>query len=982
MKRALLGFVATLPLLAVSLPSESGLDALNYSRRWWQSQDGLPEDFAQSVAQTPDGYLWTGTSGGLVRFDGIRFATFNPENEPAFRDASVYALLTTKDGTLWIGTEGGGLVRYRAGAFRAYGPAQGLTNGFVRCIYEDRRGALWAGADRGLFRMDGETWTRVDGKNGIPSLSVHTIWEDQRGRLLVGGRGLLVLGDKGPAYYQSAINLADNSVRTISESPDGAIWMGTVGGLRRLGHGVQGDPFLSPKLIDDVNISVLRSSGDAMWIGTYGHGLIRYESGNMIRITAPQGLPHNNVLAVFEDREGDVWVGTQGGLQRMSPSVARTITTPDGVPQSMNTVYEDSNGLVLVTSLSGSLFEVKAKHLVPYRPMGSAVSLPIRNTLRARDGTLWLGTNGHGIIRVGHGTPVRYAMKQGLINDFVRAFCEDRAGSLWIGTDGGLSRWRNGRFENFDAGNGLVYGSIRALVEDSHGTLWIGTDGGLSRFRDTAFVADARLDSLRGQKVWAFFEDRTGGMWIGTHGSGLFQWKNGKLSQFATRNGIPSNIHFIVEDQTGNLWLSSPAGVFSVARKDLEAAAGGPPRPIAVRLYGTSEGLSTNQMNGGVQAAGALSQTGELLFPSTKGVVALTPGSPRRAAPPQVFVEQVQADDRSVPLGPVLRLSPGRRKLEIHYTAIRLRSPERLRFSYWMENLENEWTNAGGRRIAYYTNVPPGDFRFHVMAYDVDDPQHGAEQVLPIHSQPPFYRAWWFTAACTLAILAMAWGAYQLHARSVRKRFAAVLAERNRLAREMHDTVIQGCVGVSALLEAASSAQEISPELSRTMLERARNEIRATVEDARSAVWNLRQNVDGDDILCALSRLVDRVRSESGVMLELKSSGTPVPLGAEAERSLLLSVREAIQNAVRHASPRNIIIKLDFESSRLNVRIEDDGSGFEFTPGTLRDARHYGLIGMRERVEKLGGKFDLASSPGRGTVVRLTIPRTGLLFGT
>jgi two-component sensor histidine kinase len=400
---------------------------------------------------------------------------------------------------------------------------------------------------------------------------------------------------------------------------------------------------------------------------------------------------------------------------------------------------------------------------------------------------------------------------------------------------------------------------------------------------------------------------------------------------------------------------------------------------VAVRLYSTSDGLSTNQMNGGVQPAGALSKSGELWFPSTKGVVTLAPGAGREGTPPSVVLEQALVDDRNAPIEDAhLRLAPGRGKLELHYTAIRLRSPERLRFRYWMEGLEPEWTQAGERRVAYFTNIPPGDYRFHVAAYDVDDPRRVVEQVLSIHWQPPFFRSWWFIALCGAAALGLVWTAYGVHTRNVRKRFAAVLDERNRVAREMHDTVIQGCVGVSALLEAASSAQETSPAVSRAMLERARDEIRVTVEDARSAVWNLRRAADGEDIADAISRLVHRVGADSGIAVELKSSGTPIALGADAERSLLLSVREAVWNAVRHASPRHIAVALAFGNRELTVAIEDDGSGFDCSPDATREATHYGLIGMRERVEKLGGSFDLSSRPGAGTCVRITIPHHGL----
>ncbi|MGH9938635.1 MAG: ligand-binding sensor domain-containing protein, partial [Blastocatellia bacterium] len=635
-------------------------DAPAYSRRVWRSVDGLPEDFAQSLAQTPDGYLWIGTSGGLVRFDGTSFAVFNRENVSAFLDDSVYSLLVAKDGTLWAGTEGGGLIRYKDGRFRVFGRAEGLTNGFVRVIYEDKTGQLWVGTDSGLFRLQNESLIRVDGRDGAPKISVHAICEDRAGRLLVGGRGLLILRGQETIYYTSNESQADNSIRTIRQTADGALWIGAISGLRRLDQGAGGDPFAKPKIISGVNISVLlESRGGQVWIGAYGQGLMRYQAGRIVRFSAPSSLPHNNVLSLFEDGEDDIWVGTQGGLLRLSPSAASTVTTADGAPQSINTIYQDPRGDLFVTALNGKLFRAARQTLVPVRLPASISRMPVRNVFRDSHGALWLGTDGQGVARIGAAGVIRYTMKQGLVNGFIRAFCEDREGGIWIGTDSGLSRFHQGAFQNFNLEHGLAYGSIRALLLDRGGDLWVATDDGLSRFRGRRFVADPILERFRGLKVWALHEDAEGKLWIGTHGAGLFLLKNEALAQFTTKAGLPSNkIHFIAEDSQGSLWMSGPSGIVVVSRRELEALS---QRPIdqladqlagqlAVRVYSTAEGLSTNQMNGGVQPAGALLASGELWFPSAKGAVRIEQdGSDRRSAPP-VLIEQVLADDRALPL--------------------------------------------------------------------------------------------------------------------------------------------------------------------------------------------------------------------------------------------------------------------------------------------------------------------------------------------
>jgi ligand-binding sensor domain-containing protein/signal transduction histidine kinase len=976
--------VSLLLLSAAAASQTPASDSIPYSRRVWRSVDGLPEDFAQALAQTPDGYLWIGTSGGLVRFDGTSFVVFNHENTPAFQDDSVYSLLVARDGTLWAGTEGGGLVRYQSGLFRSFGAAEGLTNGFVRVIFEDKSRHLWIGTDVGLFRMRDQSLIRVDERDGKPRISVHSICEDRAGRLLIGGRGLLILRGQEATYYTSNESQADNSIRTIRQTADGAVWIGTISGLRKLDQGLIGNPFATPRMLSNINISALfESRNGQLWIGSYGQGLMRYQTGQLVKFSAPDLLPHNNLLALYEDGEDDVWVGTQGGLLRLSPSAASTITTADGAPQSINTIYQDPGGQDLfVTALNGQLFRVAGQTLVPVALPSGLNRAPVRNLFRDSHGSLWIGTDGQGIARISEAGVVRFTMSHGLVSDFTRAFCEDRDGSLWIGADGGLSRFSNGSFQNFKTEHGLAYNSIRALLSDRSGNLWVATDGGLSRFQAGAFVTDPSLDRFRGQKVWALHEDAEGKLWIGTHGAGLFLLKNGSLAQFTTKAGLPSNkIHFIAEDPRGNLWMSGPSGIVAVSRRELEAFSGQAAGQLAVRVYSTAEGLSTNQMNGGVQPAGALLPSGELWFPSTKGAVRIQPdGSDRRSAPP-VLIEQVLVDEQSVPFSGQLRLAPGKGKLEIHYTAIRLRSPDRIRFKYRMEGFDPEWTDAGQRRVAYFTNVPAGNFRFQVVAYEMDNPRNAAQQSLNIQWRPHFYETEWFLALCALSGLAAAWGGYRLHVRNLRKRFAAVLEERNRLAREMHDTLIQGCVGVSALLEAASSAQSVSPSISNELLDRARNEVRATVDEARLAVWNLRQ-ATGKGLVAALAQLTRRTEQETGIPVKFESSGTPFALSAESERSLLMIIREAMQNSLRHAAPKNLSVLLSFDQRSLQVDIADDGCGFYLpladfpnssSNGSSND-RHYGLLGMRERAEKLGGRLLLTSSPGKGTQVRLSIP--------
>lgn len=967
---------ASAPALQTAAPAE-----LKYSRRVWQSADGLPEDFAQSVAQTPDGYLWIGTSGGLLRFDGLRFVLFDHASRPALTDDSIYTMLAERGGALWIGTEGGGLLCRHKSTFKHYGERQGLTNGFVRVIYRDRKGVLWVGTDAGLFRMEGERLARVDGSGGIPSFSVHSMREDRQGRLLVGGLGLLVMDGARAAYYTSSESLADNSIRAILPASDGSIWIGTISGVRRL-TSLNGNPFAIPRILTGVNSGVLMESSDGrIWLGAYGHGVLVYERGRIVqKLRAPSSLPHNNVLTLFEDSERNIWVGTQGGLLRLSPSSAATLTTADSAPQSINTIYEDRDGTLLAVALNGSVYRIRNGVLQPLPLPAEAAALRIRNAYRDSTGALWLGTDGQGALRIARDGVRRFTMRQGLVNDFIRAFCEDRDGNFWIGTDGGLSQLREGVIRNYGVGSGLAYNSIRFVHLVRDGSVYVGTDNGLSRFRDGAFRGEDVFAAFRGQKTWAIYEDASGALWIGTHGGGLFRLQGGKVSRVTASDGLPSDkIHFIAEDIRGNMWMSTSAGVLSAPRRDLEARMNGSGSELAFSVYGMSEGLSTNQMSGGVQPAGVVKRSGEIWLPCTRGVVWIQPdargsGARNTGVPPPVLIEEAHADDQTVPFDGMLVLPPGEGKLEIHYTAVRLRSPERIRFKYWLEGFDHGWTDAGQRRVAYYTNIPPGQYRFRVLAYELHEPRNTSERAMEIRWKPHYYQTPWFLTLCSAFALGAAGLLYWVHIHNLRRRFAAVLEERNRLAREMHDTLIQGCVGLSALLEAAAHAHEVCPGKSRELLDRARREARSAVEEARMAIWNLRHTEEfAANLTDSIAHLARQIGIETGIAIRFESSGAPPRLDAEAGRSLLLIVREALQNSARHAAPSNLTVSLRTDRGTLHVLVEDDGCGFDPSRASS-DSPHYGLTGMQERVRKLGGEFVIRSAPGEGTQVCISLP--------
>lgn len=970
LRRSIYVLIAFLPLLATA--ASVSAPQLSYTQRLWQMQDGLPEQVVQAFAQTADRYLWIGTTGGLVRFDGERFQTFNRENTSAFTENNVFCLTVSHEHILWIGMEGGGLIRYHDGTFHRFSIEDGLTNGFVRAVREDRQGRIWVGTDGGLFLLDSDHLHRVDGKGSIPAIAVHALYEDQRGRLWVGGSKFLVVNGDQAIEYHLGGEASQNRVKSITETQDGSMWVGTISGLQRMT--ARDASFKAVPQIKGT-VRVLHETSDGtLWIGTIGRGLLTYRDNYFSRMALPEPLPSNTLLNLFEDVEKNIWIGTQGGMVRLIKTPVRTVPLPDAADSDAETIYQDRNGDLWVAAVN--LFRVHDGKAAAYKFPG-VTGVRIRNVFRDREGALWLGTEGQGAYREVGKRLIHYSLKEGLVNNFVRAFLQGRDGSIWISTDEGVSRWSEHGITNYRVSDGLAYFSTRSLLEDRRGDIWIGTDHGLSRLHGDSFASDGVTEALKDEKIWAIHEDSDGGLWFGTRTGGLYRWRSGMLTRYTTAQGLASNgIYELLEDDKNNLWMSGPNGISAVSRKELDAIADHPAGSVALSLYGVSDGLETIQMCGGEKPAGVLTTQGEVWFPSSKGPVRVSIGSPMSSRPAPVVIDQVMADGLQIPVNSAVSLGPDNAKLEIHYGVVLLRSQERIRFRYMLDGFDKTWSDASPARVAYYTNVPPARYQFRVAAFEMNNPEHVASASLEIVQRPHFYRTSWFLA-CVIALLAACVLAiYRFRLGQMRGRFRAVLSERNRLAREMHDTLIQGCASVSALLEAHSSMVQSQPSENNDLLDCARTQLRSTIEEARQAVRGLRSiSESSSDVGSLLAKVAQQFSHEFAVPIHSSISGAAFALDQSATHEVLMIAREGLYNSIRHAQPNNIQVVLEFEEEKCRLRIIDDGSGFD--PKKLLDPRenHYGLIGMRERVERINGRFILHSCVGAGTQITVEVPR-------
>ena len=802
-----------LTLVLLSLPGFSATfhSDLPFARSSWRVQDGLPENTVQTIQQTASGHLWIGTTGGAVRFDGAHFTPV-----PADTEGSVFSMLAATDGTLWLGTEGSGLLHLHDDVVTPLSTAQGLTDGFVRTILEDRRGRIWVGTDNGLFWIDGHRARQVDTSRLTPTLSVHALLQDAAGRIWVGGSTLLVFPpNPDPAHTDTGVltlalpgAFSANRVKSLLETTDHTVWIGTVGGLDRIPAGalLRHPPRLGAERVPGVRgtvRSMLQTTDGLLWVGTIGHGLYLRRPGDpaFIPIATDSRRSINTVLALFEDHFRQLWVGSQDGLFRLRHTPARLVSLPGDTPPDFATISRDSSTPAdrdnALWAVSSRVYRIRDGVASPVKLPGLA-GLAIRNLFRDRAGTLWIGTDGSGVYHRTRTTLIHYLAPARLVNNFPRAFLEAADGSMWIATDEGVSHITGDRVENLRMPDGLAYFSTRCLLEDRRHDIWIGTERGLSHWHRGRFFHDALTNALAPEKIWSMLEDSAGTLWFGTRDHGLFRQSNGSQppEHLTTAQGLAGDSIYQLLEQSHRLWISGPLGISSFPLAPPSTP--GPTR-LATTVYDLPDDASGIEMYGGRQPAGLIDAHGNLWFPSTRGALEIVPDLPVPQQPPQVEITGITANGQALdPAATTLVLKPSLTRLEIAFAPVLIRPQGGVRFRYRLEGLDTAWVDAGASRVASYTSLPAGQFRFRVQVFDAGRPDHLSEAAFNLRISPHIYATRWFLALCLVIAILLGWVIYAGRLRQVRLRYAAVLDERSRLAREMHDTVIQGCTGISA----------------------------------------------------------------------------------------------------------------------------------------------------------------------------------------
>ncbi len=771
-----------------------------YVTNTWTSRAGLPSHIVWSIVQSRKGYLWLATQNGLARFDGAHFQVFNSSNTPALRSNDVRSLLQTTNGDLWIGTYGGGAVRYRNGHFKAFTKSGGLASNIVYSIYQAPNGDLWFGTAGGVSRLHDGRFTTLTKQNGLPSNRIYRIIASRSGTVwfatLTGG---LVRDDHGKlTTFTKKDGLGSNQIHSLFIRKNGTLLIGTYGGGLYRFHDGHFMPFGIPRGMDGQGVeSILTDAQGNLWIGTYGGGLVRYHSGHYSRLTTEDGLTDNYIFSLCIDREGDLWVGTRNGLEQLRDGKFLVYGAPEGLANSTFDVYQAPSGTMWIGTEGHGLYGIKHGRVAyHYTKRDGLASNNVSSVEDDGDGGLWIGTFGGGLSHLSGGKFTTLTKADGLGSDFIFAVYRAHDGTLWVATDGGVTQMANGHLHTYTHANGLPKALTRLIYQDNSGDLWFGTNGGgLVRDHDGKFRDFTTADGLPGNLVYALWKNPHGGLWIGTRDGGLSLYQDGHFFNFGAAQGIAEKaVYAILPDGHGNLWLTTPGKLLRIPLAQLRAVAAGKRKRVQVSSFDEADGMRSSQFNGGFEPSGWKARNGTLWFPTTQGVVVVNPtrlhGNPY---PPPVYIESVIADGKPLSLQAQPAVLPASvHDLEIHYTALSFSAPDQVRFRYRLKGLDDTWNHAGNRRTAYYTHLPPGHFDFRVIAANNDGVWNRTGAQFTFVHNPFFYQTWWFYTALALLAVAGVFGGYRLRVRQLRVRqreLSRLVEERTKQLQEALDKV-------------------------------------------------------------------------------------------------------------------------------------------------------------------------------------------------
>lgn len=941
----------------------------------WTVRQGAPGQIT-ALAQTADGYLWLGTQVGLYRFDGVQFERYEPADGQAFPATSVSTLYATKDGGLWIGFRYGAVSYLHEGRLTHYGEAQGLPTSTVFRFAETPDGRLWAATFSGLVYLREGRWHRVEAGWRAPGAQARSVFTDRDGTLWLATEDGLARLRKGARVFET-LDVRVGRISQMAQAADGSLWVAeNEGGVRR----VPLDGVAVPPTITAPSAGLLFDRDGTLWASTMGEGLQRLahplpparSGGSVERFRQDDGLSADYLLPVLEDREGNVWVGSSRGLDRFRHTQVIPAMLPDG-----------AQDFAIVTAADGTLLAGSRNRPLMALDGGALRYLdlppPITAAHRDRAGTVWLGgPSGLWTLRDGGLAPVTPLPVSGYSG--VQAIAHGDDGVLWVSLNTpGIHRLADGRWQHLRGRPGLPPGSSPlVMLPTRDGAVWMGyARDQIAILRGDDIRALGREDGLAVGNVTALLESRDG-VWIGGE-RGLARAAGGRVRSLPPSPDSPfTGITGIVQTRAGDLWLNGARGVLHVKAGDVATLFDtSTPR---YELFDFLDGMPGVPAQFRPIPTAAEGGDGRLWFATTSGVVSIDPARIRRnpLAPP-VSILSLAADGQTHRVGAgVLRLPPGTRNLQIAYTALSLSIPERVRFRYKLDGYDTEWQDAETRRTAFYNDPGPGTYTFRVIAANNDGVWNEVGATLPVVIAPRYYQTTWFVVLCVLLGATLLWVAYLLRLRHLSAQIRARLHERHhereRIARELHDTLLQSVQGLILRFHAVSqSLGRDAP--GHAAMERVLQRADDVLAEARDRVLDLRRARMSGELSEALATLGEDLVPEHAAEFRLEVEGEPRALDALVRDELYRIAREAVFNAFQHAQAAHVEVDLDYQHDALHLRVRDDGVGL---PEAVRRAGgrqgHWGLYGMRERAQRIGGTLALTSAEGAGTTVSLRVP--------
>lgn len=1009
----------------------------------WRIEQGLPQISVTSIAQTPDGYLWVGTFNGLARFDGVRFTIFDRGNTPALDSSGILQLKVDEQGDLWMVTARRTLVTRHAGEFRVVLKEQAYQLMEVESFSGER--------DRRLLLLDlqGKRHWIEEGRlapfNPAPSdgsASANRFLLESGGTAWLGPPPRAAAGVEflvpGTLAETTQTNEPALRIQSATASASGAHWVATTAGIHRVQGGQMSTPLapLPPEVTPPITMQ--EDGAGSLWIGKWGKGIYHLDpAGHWQRFDAGDGLGDLHVGPLFRDREGSLWVGTgQGGLHRVRRRVFQTYHAVEASGSDVvMSVTQDRQDRLWFGLNGAGLHTWSEGRLIPVTEPPQLRNFPLTYSVLAdRRGALWVGLYGIVLLRLEEGVLTHYELRDESAADLrLHALFEDPQGTLWVGSTRGLLRYQEGQFTRWTGLEGAFQEEVLALAADAQGTLFIGTGGGgLKCLRNGQLRSFGKREGLADEQVSALLVDQMGTLWVGTLNGGLARFREGRFASLRTEDGLPSNtIGSLLEDDAGRLWISGNRGILQVQLAQLNDYLDGKQPTVPWRIFGLSDGLATLGCTGGHQTAAYKARDGRLWFSTIKGVAVANPAELSfNALPPPVVIEQVVMDDRVQPLqgavsrplpagparggeappsipshetvppgegptlanpAPTLRVPPRTHRLEFHFTGLSLMAPENVRFRYRLEPFDRDWIQAGTRRVAYYSGVPPGRYRLAVTACNNDGVWNEAGAQLGVTVLPPWWMTWWFRGLAAAAVVGGVFGWYENRLHRLRREhlnqehfsrrlIASQENERRRIAGELHDGMGQDLLIIANQAQLCLSQAE-TPAQREERLKDISETAKRAIHQARQMAHDLRPGLLEElGLTKAIRATLERAAQASGIPIAINLADVDGLLPPEFEASLFRILQECLNNLLKHAAASEAIVSLKPANGHLRLVVQDNGRGF--APETLDAAPTaepgFGLRQMAERVKMMGGRLVIQSRPGHGTQLTIDVPRPRL----